>query len=254
MGLTPEILFFDTENAPNIAATWGIHDQRINYQDVVKEWFFISVQWAWNDSKKINSVSILDDKKRFKKDPTDDFLVVKTAYDIIQEAEIIVGHNIVRHDLKKLQAKVLEHGMKPLRIPEIVDTYDWSKKFGFTSKKLGDLCTKLGLQEKLTHEPGLFLKAALGNVEAIEKIVKYGRGDIPTVRDLYHRLKPHAHKHPNHNLWRGDGIECCPRCGSNKFHASGFKVNVTGKYQRFKCQDCGHWFQSGKAIKRVRMK
>ncbi len=185
----PRVLYFDSENAPNLAVVWDIHEQRISYKDLVQHWFFISIQWSWDDSDKVSAYSLLNDTERFKRDYTDDYAVVKKAHEIISKADIIVGHNIKGHDLKKLQAKIIEHKLPPLKIPLIVDTYTWSKKHGFTSRKLGDLCSKLGLVDKLSHEPGLFLQAALGNAKAIRKIVKYGIGDIPTVRELYKRFR-----------------------------------------------------------------
>ena len=249
----PRILFLDTENAPNIAAVWGIHDQRVSYTDIVREWFFVSCQFQWSDSKKVCHVSVLDDMKAFRKDFTNDYIVVKTCHELLKDAEIVVGHNIKGHDMKKLQAKFIEYKMKPINMPQMVDTLEWARKFGFTSRKLSDLCSKLGLEKKLVHEPGLFLKAALGDVEAIKKVVTYGRGDIPTLRQLYERLKPYS-KHPNLNLWRGEGVECCPKCSSTNFQSRGFRMTTTGKYPSYQCQDCGGWFQSGKSAKRVRMR
>jgi hypothetical protein len=69
--MNPRILFLDTENAPNIAAVWGIHDQRVSYTDIVKEWFFISAQWQWLDSKENAATSpFWTTSKAFKKDFT----------------------------------------------------------------------------------------------------------------------------------------------------------------------------------------
>jgi DNA polymerase III epsilon subunit-like protein len=251
--VNPRILFLDSENAPNIAAVWGIHEQRVSYSDIVREWFFLSLQWQWNDSKKVCHASILDDKKRFKKDFTDDYHVVKTAHDLLSEAQIVVGHNIKGHDMKKLQAKFIEHKLKPLNMPLLVDTLEWSRKFGFTSRKLGDLCAKLGLEKKLQHEPGLFLKAGLGDEKAIRKVIKYGLGDIPTLRQLYERLKPYSH-HPNLNLWRGTGVDCCPNCSSTKFKADGHRYTKIGRIPRNECLECGKYFDAGKHDKRVKMR
>jgi DNA polymerase III epsilon subunit-like protein len=251
--MNPRILFLDTENAPNIAAVWGIHDQRVSYTDIVREWFFISAQWQWLDSKKVCCVSVLDDRKAFKKDFTNDLVVVKTCHALLSDAEIVVGHNIKGHDMKKLQAKFIEYKMKPLNMPIMVDTLEWSRKFGFTSRRLADLCSKLGLEKKLMHEPGLFLKAALGDEAAIKKVVTYGLGDIPTLKQLYERLKPYSN-HPNLNIWRGTGVDCCPNCSSTEFHASGYRYTKVGRVPRNECLECGKWFDAGKHDKRVRMR
>ncbi len=254
MNVGPKILHLDTENAPNIACVWGIHDQKVYYTDIIHEWFFISGQWSWGDSKKVNTVSILDDQKRFKKDFRDDYHVVKTIHGLLSEADIVVGHHIKGHDLKKLQAKFIEHKLPPIKMPLIVDTYQWSKTFGFTSRKLRDLCTKLDLTQKLSHDPGVFVRAAMGDKDAISNIVTYGKGDIPTLRDLYYALRPYAPNHPNQNLFRGDGVQCCPKCSCTKFQARGFSYTTVGKFQRYQCTDCGHWFKSGKSTKRVIMR
>lgn len=251
-----KFLFLDIETLPNIVASWGIHDVRINYTDILpdQEWSILSVQWTWDKSKKINSFSVLDDEKRFKKSVRDDYSVVKKIHELISEADVIVGHNIKNFDLKKIQAKIIEHRLPPLKIPLVIDTYAWSRSFGFTSRKLRDLCKKLKLSEKLTHEPGAFLKAALGDKDAIKNIVTYGIGDVPTLRELYFVLRPYAPNHPNQNLFRGKDIEGCSRCGHNEYIASGFKMTTVGKFQRYQCKGCGHWFQGKKAIKRVNLR
>jgi hypothetical protein len=252
--MNPKTLFLDTENAPNIAVTWGIHDQRISYKDIIHEWWLISGQWSWDDSKQVNTVSVLDDPKRFKKDFRDERHVIQTLRDVISEADIVVGHNVKGHDLMKIKAKVTEYKIEAIRMPLVVDTYQWAKAQGFTSRKLGDLCTKLDLTEKLTHEPGLFLMAAMGDPAAIQKIVTYGKGDVPTVRELYYRLRPYAPTHPNMNLFRGEAVDCCPRCGSTKIIHRGYGFTNAGKYPRYYCNDCGSWFKSGKSVKRVNMR
>lgn len=251
MKVGPDILFLDTENGPNVATVWGIHDQRLSYRDIVHEWFLISAQWSWNDSPKVNTVSLLDDKKRFKDNFRDDYHVVKTVRDVISEADIVVGHHIKGHDLKKINAKIIEYGIEPIKMPLIVDTYQWSRNFGFTSKKLGDLCTKLDLTEKLSHAPGIFLLAAFGDRKAIREIVEYGIGDIPTLRELYYKIRPYAPNHPNMNLYRGDGVRCCPKCNGDNYIANGFRYTNVGKFQKYQCKNCKAFFSDGKSIKRV---
>jgi DNA polymerase III epsilon subunit-like protein len=252
--MNPSILFLDTENAPCVTCSWGIHDQKISEQDIIQDWFFLSAQWAWNDAKKINVVSILDDKERFAKRFSDDFHVVKTASDVMREADIIVGHNIKGHDLPKLKAKIAEYGLKPFNAPLIVDTLQWAREFGFTSRTLRYLCQKLSLTEKLTHSKGAFVRAAMGDPAAIREIVTYGKGDIEPLRKLYYKLRPYAPNHPNMNIWRGKGVDCCPRCSSNNFIASGFRYTAVGRIPRNECKDCGKFFDAGKHDKRVRMR
>lgn len=214
------------------------------------------MQWSWNDSPKVHTYSLLNDMKRFKRRFTDDYAVVKKAHDLISQCDILVGHNIKGHDLKKLQAKIIEYKLPPLKIPLIVDTYEWSKKHGFTSRKMGDLCSKLGLIDKLSHDAGVFLKAAMGCIKSIKKIVTYGKGDIPTVRQLYKRLKPYAISHPNMGLFLSNGSKCCPFCQSENFIKRGFNHTSTACYQAYQCmnKECLKYFQGGKAVKKTIMR
>ena len=252
MDVGPQILFIDTENAPNLAAVWGIHEQRLRYEDIFQHWFMLSVQWSWNDSKKINSESLLDYRGALKR--RDDKPLIKKIHSLIEEADIVVGHHVNGHDMKKIQARIIKHGLKPVKMPLIVDTLTWARKFGFTSRKLGDLCDYLDLSKKKSHEAGIFLQAALGDESALAKVIKYGIGDIPTLRDLYYRLRPYAPNHPNNNLFRGDGIECCPSCGNMDFQQRGYSLTSVGKFPRFQCKGCGKWFRGKKAVKRVNMR
>lgn len=235
------ILLLDTENAPNYAVTWGIHEQRLRYADIEQEWFFLSAQWQFMDENKVSYVSILNDVKRFIKDHTNDYIVVKKIHDLLQSCDVVVGHNIKRHDLAKFEAKMIEHDLPPIDMPYIVDTLTWARKFGFTSRKLGDLCSKLGLVSKLDHEPGIFKLAGRGDVKSIRKIVRYGIGDIPTLKALYLRLRPYIKNHPNHNKFKN--YPCCPSCGSVKFHKRG--TNRDGTLQTYACSaiDCRARFQ-----------
>ena len=241
----------DLEVAPNIAVTWGIHDQTLRYSDLISEWFIISMQYQLLEDKKVSYISVLNDKKRFKKNYRDDYAVVKRAYDFLQEVDVIVGHNIKNYDLKKLKAKFLEHKLPPIEMPFVVDTLVWARKYGFTSRKLGDLCKKLELTQKLSHEPGDFILAAQGNVDAIKRIVKYGIGDIPTLKDLYLILRPYEN-HPNQNAFKN--YPCCVKCGSARIHKRG--TNKTGEFITWACYDCRARFvdKNSKKLHKIRFK
>ena len=241
------ILLLDTENAPNYGSFWGIHEQHIRYGDIEQEWFFISAQWKFLGEKTVQTVSVLDDVKTFIRDHTNDKVVVKKVHQLLQECDVVVGHNIIGHDLKKLWAKFIEYRLEPIDMPYIVDTLVWVRKYGFTSRKLADLCTKLSLTPKLEHDRGIFQKAGRGDVISIRKTVRYGKGDVPTLEELYLLIRPYA-KHPNENAFKN--YPCCPKCGSVKFQSRG-KRDGHG-VNRFQCAvpACRAWFTENKIKQR----
>lgn len=252
----PAILFWDTETAPLIGCHWGLYEQNISYPNVIQDWFIISAAWKWQGSKKTNSVSVLDDPKRFLKNHADDYYVVKAVHDAISEADIIVAHNNDGFDYKKFMARVIYHKLPPIKRLLMVDTLKEARRYAFSSRKLDDLCSHLSLARKLQNEPGLWPRAASGDKGAIRAIVRYNNRDIPPLEQLYDRLLPYMPRHPNHNLFRGDGVECCPNCGSTVFKKKGFRYTSVGKFQSFECQNkkCRARFQSGKTVKRVSMR
>lgn len=248
------VLFFDTETAPIITATYALYDVSIPYTNVLQDWFFICAAWSWNESEKLYSTSLLDDPKRFIKDHTDDYAVVKRLHDAISEADVVVAHNLHGFDYKRLEARIIFHKLPPLKRPLMVDTLKEARKFGFTSKKLDSLAKQLGLRRKEQVEKDLFVKASQGDVKAIRGLIRYNKNDIPPLKDLYLRLRPYMQNHPNGNLFRGKDIDCCPKCNSTDFQARGFIYTATTKKPRYSCKDCQSWFCSTKSIKRVRVK
>jgi hypothetical protein len=98
----------------------------------------------------------------------------------------------------------------------------------------------------------MWMRIIRGEREAIKEAIPYCRGDIPPLVDLYNVLRPYtpSRRLPNMNLWRGVGIECCPKCAGENLQSRGFSITLSGRYHRFQCLDCGGWCQ-GKAEKRV---
>ena len=251
---SPRILFYDTETAPAIVASFGLYNQNHSYSQVYQDWFFLCAQWAWDHENKVHSKSIIDDPWAFKEDHTNDFYVVKALYEQIEKADIIVAHNNDGFDWRRFMTKVVEHNLPPIKMPHMVDTLKEARNFAFLSNKLGDLNIKLGLKAKLDTSPGLWPRAATGDVEAIEKIVKYGRGDIPALRSLYHRLRPYMKNHPNFNVFKKE--DCCPNCGSVQFQCRGFQSSKTMTYQRYQCSNpsCGKWFKGRAPVQKANMR
>lgn len=246
------IVFYDIETSPLIACTWGLWDQTIPTSSILQDTFIICAAWQVHGQSKIYSVSVLDDRPRFKKDHTDDYHVVKALHRLFSTADVIVGHNANQFDWKRFMGRVIYHKLPPLNIPQMVDTLKEARKYGFTSNKLDYLGKHLKVDQKLGKETGLWPKAAQGDKAAIKKMLVYNRGDIPPLVGLYERLRPYMTTHPNFNLF--SNAICCPRCESNSFQRRGYRRTAVSMFQRYQCNECLGWFESTAAIKRVRIK
>lgn len=244
----PRIGFWDIETSPLIVATFGLFDQNIPYTSIIQDWFIICAAWKRLDEKKIRGCKITDNKSRFKKDHTDDYHVVKALYDFVSSVDILIAHNGDNFDWKKFMARVIKHGLPPIKKPILIDTLKVSRESKFTSNKLGNLAKHFGFPDKLPSGMDMWVKATQGDKPAIEKMAKYNKGDIPPLEQLYLKLKPYMKNHPNMNVFQDK--PGCPRCGGTHIRRKGFEYSKTGKFQKYQCCSCGVWFQ-GKKVGKV---
>ena len=263
----PNLLFFDTEIAKNLYAKFpSKRPEYTGYKDSIVDWWIICWAGQWSDSKRIIGTSVLDDYKRFKKNPTDDYHVIKELYDQIKEADAIIGHNMQKFDWMKFMARVTYHKMQPIDKPKIIDTMLMAKSIAaYDSNSLFFLCNFHGLPNKasnrgndLWNDIAIYaMKHDLKNLEkCINEMVVYCKPDVTAVKALYEFLLPYAPARfrVNKNLYHADGIDGCPCCKSDHLQLRGHRMTMVGLYQRFQCQDCGAWSQSKKNEKRVSIK
>jgi hypothetical protein len=255
----PKVLFMDEEISKTIYATYPSNKpQYLKHTDIIQDWFMICAAWRWRGAKKVNSVSLLDDSKRYKKNKFDDYHVVKTLRDVVAETDVLVGHNMANFDWKKLLERVIYHGMEPMPMPKIVDTLAMSRRVGFSYKNLDYLTKRLDISRKKDHSGNdMWMAIVQGQgEEPIKECVRYCKGDVPACEELFEKMLPYIGTSigVNCNLVRGKGIMCCPKCSSLEYQKRGYiYTNVTQK-QRYQCYDCKSWFTDGKTIRKAVMR
>lgn len=234
------VLLYDIETSPIIGCCFGIFDQNIPIHHIIQDWHIVCFAYKWLGDDEIQSVKI--------KGKNDKPAVRKLA-SLFEQADAVVAHNGDNFDYKKFMARVIQHGMPPVKKPVMIDTLKMARKFGFTSKKLDFLASNFGFDNKLKTEKGLWIRAALGEQDAIDKMDVYCRGDIPPLESLYLKLRPYLPAQLNQNLFTNG--KCCPSCGSERYRKKGMQYNRTSSYQRLKCMDCGHNFRGKRSYKRA---
>lgn len=237
--MNPRLCFFDSEFAPCLGWFWKPgYEQSIHYGQVLKRKFMTSIQWRFEDEKRVSSFSLLDDMKRFRKDPTDDRAVVEKAAEVLSQCDIAVMHNGIRFDWREFKALLNIHDIKGVTKPIIIDTLKEARTSAFLSNKLGDLAKQLKTIEKLDN-PTDFGKLVSGSIseriEEIEKSVKYGKGDIPAMAAIYYRLRPRMENHPHMGRV---GIRSCKYCGSEDFKMDGTRRLASGNEKKmYRCKN-----------------
>jgi rubredoxin len=123
-----------------------------------------------------------------------------------------------------------------------VDLYQMvRRKFKFHSNRLGVVCKLLGLPTKGdTGGFDLWAGCMRNDVQCWERMIEYNQNDVVITEALYQKLLPWIHNHPNHNLYSDKPV--CPNCGGVHHQRRGFTPTVMRR-QRYRCSDCGAWFQ-----------
>ena len=81
-----------------------------------------------------------DTSGRGKKKVRDDKALVGEIRDLLDEADIVIAQNGKRFDIRKINARLIQHGYAPPQPFRVIDTMLVAKKyFAFTSQKLSGL-------------------------------------------------------------------------------------------------------------------
>jgi len=225
------IILFDIETTALVSRTWGIFDQ--NIIKVVEEWKILCFSYKKLGEKKVYVESLRNQ---------DEKSLVKKLHTVLNSADIVIGHNQDRFDIRKSNAKFIEYGLPPTPDYHKIDTLKVARKyFAFTSNRLNDLGQFLGVGEKVKH-PGfeMWEGCERGEKKWWDLMTKYNKNDVVLLEQVYYKLFPWIRNHPSVTVL--DNKEhSCPSCGSDKLQKRGYGFTRIGKYQRYQCNNCHAW-------------
>lgn len=239
-----KIIMWDIETGFNVATIFSLFQRggMLPTDSILQERYIICAAWKEFGAKKVESVSVLDNPKRFKKSVVDDYHVVKTLHKVLSEADAIVAHYGDAFDIKYFNTRCVFHGLEPVHDLIQIDTYKIAKgKFLFNSNRLDYLGKMLGVGQKIKTNSELWLKCLNGSKTAIKEMLKYNKQDVNLLEKVYIKLAPYVPAKLNRNILDNNA---CPLCGSTNLEERGKRYTRTRQYQRYHCLDCGHWSQS----------
>jgi hypothetical protein len=242
--MTAKILFVDLETAPSLGYVWGKWEQ--NVIEFEKDWYVLSAAYKWAGEKQVH-VFGLNDFPEYQKDKENDKALMEALWEVLNQADIVIGHNLDNFDVKKANARFISHGMPPPSPYKTLDTLKLARSvFKFDSNKLDELGKYLGVGRKLVHTGfNLWKQCMAGDPQAWKLMKKYNAQDVILLEQVYNLMRPWAKSHPNVN--QGE-FQSCPKCGSAKVQRRGFIYTLLRKKQRYQCIACTGWY-SGPAIK-----
>lgn len=248
----PRILFFDIETSPILGYTFKIYETNIAW--VVRDVYITAVAWKWSDEKEFH-VKALPDYRLYKKDPHNDLMILRDLHALISSADIVVGHNGDRFDVRIANSRFIQQGLEPYSKIDSEDTLKQARgRFKFTSNKLTDLAKYAGLgTKKETGGIKLWVDCSNGDMKAWKRMKGYCRHDVKLLVGVYNWFDKWVDHKYNLNVWNGSSW-ACPKCSSHKITKRGYSLTRTGKYQKYQCNDCSMYSRGVKNLLESKIK
>lgn len=245
---TARILLLDVETAPLLANVWGMFKQNVGLNQLEAHSYMLTWAAKWLGEDGVMAAS-LPDYPGYEIGSEDDKALVSDLRDLMDQADIIIAHNLRGFDKKVINTRILINGIKPPKPYKTIDTLDIAKsQFKFTSNKLDGIAIQLGLQRKLaTGGFELWRGCMTGNPDSWNKMVDYNIQDVLVLEEVYLKLRAWDNRHPNVAIYGENDRIRCTCCGSDKLTPTdGMAYTGVSAFAVWSCDDCGKYVRSRK--------
>lgn len=240
---SPRVCLLDIETSPIQGYTWTTWDASV--LKILEPSKVISIAWKWLGEDETFCRTLID-YKGYKPGVINDEKLIKEAWDLLDQSDVVIGHHSDAFDLKKLNARFVYYSLGSPSPYKSVDTKKAaSKYFRLDSNSLNNIGVYLNLGQKVENGGfSLWDRCINGDKEAWELMRRYNIQDVVLLEKVYLALRPFIQNHPHLGLLAGnEDTESCPSCQSPEVSRRGFSITRTGKRQRYQCKSCGAWSQ-----------
>ena len=178
-----KILLLDIETTPMQVYTWGLWDQNIGINQIIKSTEMMCFGAKWLGKKKMTFKSVHHDGKK---------PMLEELHKLMEEADILVGWNSASFDHKHIKREFLQAGMEPPSTVKDLDLMSVVKSnFQFPSNKLDYVAQTLGVGAKVKHSGfDLWIGCMEGDKKSWAEMKRYQIQDVQLLEDLYQVLLP----------------------------------------------------------------
>jgi uncharacterized protein YprB with RNaseH-like and TPR domain len=178
-----KILLLDIETTPLQVYTWGLWDQNIGINQIIKSTEMLCFGAKWLGQKSVTFKSVHHDGKKG---------MLEELHRLMDEADVLVGWNSAAFDHKHINREFLENEMVPPAPTKDLDLMTIVKaNFQFPSNKLDYVAQKLGVGAKVKHSGfELWINCMNGDDSAWKEMKKYQIQDVQLLDSLYDILLP----------------------------------------------------------------
>lgn len=246
----PKIFIFDVETAPMRAYVWKRYKENISLPQTISESFML----CW-------SGKFLGDDEVFGECLTpaevasgDDKRIVTALRNCLDDSDLVIAYNGRTFDVPVTNTRCLVNHIPPYKPFQLIDPYvDAKKTFRFSSNSMDEIATMLGLDNKLSTDFMLWRRCMEGDQEALDYMFKYNKKDVLVLEDIFIEMRPWL-KTPSLCSYFDEGSRCVA-CGSDDFIKleGRFFYTPFGKYQLYRCKDCGKIFRDNVNLNRKKI-
>lgn len=224
------VLTIDIETRPSTAYIWDAKTDWVNPGMLIENGSVICFAAKWLGHKKVHYYS------DYHHGHTE---MVQAAWDMLDEADLLVTYNGKRFDCKHLRREFILEGMPPPAPWKDVDLIQTVRaKFAWHSNSLNHVSGRLGVGEKVKHAGFDLWKGCLaGDEKSWATMKRYNMQDVRLTEDLYVQLLPWISNHPAVRV-ADTGELLCNRCGSADLDRIGSSVAQVMAYAMYRCQSC----------------
>lgn len=230
----PKVLVFDIETSQMFLGGFQLFNQNFSLDQIEQDWKLISFSAKWMGEDEVFYYDISDMSERE---------VLVELWNLLDQADFVLGHNVARFDVKRVKARMLINGIKPFSPVRTLDTLQYAKQyFGFTSNRLAYLTHTLCKRfKKSSHEKfhgySLWSEFIKGNKEAIDEMREYAILDTQSVEELFLIMLPWINNLPNFNLYLTE-------VDTESWEWDGKYVYTNlGKYKQYRCLNTGRYMR-----------
>lgn len=237
----PRILLLDIETALMEVYVFHTHKQYIPPKQIKKDWCVLTwaAKWLYDDHIYWDALNPGEAHAR------NDKRIMKGMWELLDEADIIIGHNVAKFDDRKLKARFLKHKMMPPSPYRVIDTLRVAQReFALPSYKQAYLTEYFELTPKIdVSQYGgieLWKHCITGTPEAeqhLANMLTYNKQDVAGLEDLYLFLRPWIKGHPNIGLMMDE--TSCTNCGSPDLESTDkYYYTAASAFPVYRCANC----------------
>lgn len=228
------VLILDIETTPSEVYVWQLFDVNVGLNQLIRSGGLLSfaAKWAGEDYVFFDSTWRNDAEG-----------MMENLWELLDEADAVVGWNSNRFDIRHINAHFAMLGMGPPSPYKKIDLMQTVRRhMKFVSNKLDYVAGALGVGNKMdTGGFSLWLDVMAGKRDAQRLMQEYNEQDVILTEQVYDKLRPWIAPFINKSIELG---HVCPECGGTHLQSRGFRYTATAKYRRWHCSDCGSWSQS----------